>query len=187
MLKKKQWSRHQIWLHWHNVHTKETAAFYTTEKKRRREKEWEWDSGSVNTYMCFLAGCTAPDEGIWETVLSMSVLCVTGFLIALKLTGAPAVVQRAAAALLPELNIIIDHLIWVWHAHSFHILQKNSPNSFPVISHNSRAVSHMTLSYCWEGKFYSQFSFHSHFHSQAAVEGDLQIQFWIYQLIWIWI
>lgn len=68
---------------------------------------------SVNTHMCFLAGCTAPDEGIGKAVLSMSILCVTGFLIAFKLTGAPAVVQRAAAALFPELNIIIDHLIWV--------------------------------------------------------------------------
>lgn len=52
-------------------------------------------------------------EGVGHAVLRAP-LPVAGLVVALELAGAPAVVQRAvAAALLAQLDVIVDHLVGV--------------------------------------------------------------------------
>lgn len=54
-------------------------------------------------------------EGVGHAVLRAP-LPVAGLVVALELAGAPAVVQRAvatAAALLAQLNVIVDHLVGI--------------------------------------------------------------------------
>lgn len=71
---------------------------------------WE---GDCYTNMGFLLGGLSSHEGVGQAILSAT-FPVAGLVVAFKLTGAPAVVQGAAAAsLLPKLHVIIDHLIWV--------------------------------------------------------------------------
>ena len=58
-------------------------------------------------------GWFSSHEGVGQSILSPT-FPVTGFVVAFKLAGAPAVVEGAVAAtLLAQLHIIIDHLIWI--------------------------------------------------------------------------
>lgn len=66
------------------------------------------------THMGFPLGRLSSHEGVGQAVLGAT-FPVAGLVIAFKLAGAPAVVEGAvAAALLAELHVIIDHLIWIW-------------------------------------------------------------------------
>lgn len=63
--------------------------------------------------MGLLLGGLPSHEGVGHAVLRAP-LPVAGLVVALKLAGAPAVVQRAvAAALLAQLDVIVDHLVGV--------------------------------------------------------------------------
>ena len=58
----------------------------------------------------------APHEGVGHAVLGAA-LAVAGLVVALELAGAPAGVQRAAAAaVLPQLHVVVDHVVWVCNA-----------------------------------------------------------------------
>lgn len=64
------------------------------------------------THMGFSLRRLSSHEGVGHAVLWAS-FPVAGLVIALKLAGAPAVVQRASTALLAELHVIVDHLIGI--------------------------------------------------------------------------
>lgn len=58
-------------------------------------------------------GRLSSHEGVGQAVLGTT-LPVAGLVVALELTRAPAVVEgAAAAALLAELHVVIDHLIGI--------------------------------------------------------------------------
>lgn len=69
--------------------------------------------GAIVTHMCLPLGRLPSHEGVGQAVLGAT-LPVAGLVVAFKLAGAPTVVEGAAAAsLLPQLHVIVDHLIWV--------------------------------------------------------------------------
>ncbi len=66
------------------------------------------------THMGFPLGWLSSHEGMRQAVF-WTTFPVTGLIIALKLARAPAVVEGAVAAtVLPELHVVIDHLIWIF-------------------------------------------------------------------------
>lgn len=70
-------------------------------------------NGNHYTYMGLPLGGLPSHEGVGQAVLRAA-FPVAGLVVAFKLTRAPAVVEGAAAAtLLTELDVIIDHLIWI--------------------------------------------------------------------------
>lgn len=70
------------------------------------------------THMGFSLRGFSSHEGVRDAVFPTP-LPIAGLIVALELAGAPAVVQRAvaaAAALLSELDVIIDHLVEIWRS-----------------------------------------------------------------------
>lgn len=69
--------------------------------------------GVSNTHVGLPLWRFSSHEGMRQAV-ARAALPVTGLIIALELAGAPAGVQGAvAAALLTQLHVIVDHLIWL--------------------------------------------------------------------------
>lgn len=73
-------------------------------------KEWV---GNGCTHMGFPLRRLPSHEGMRQAVLRVT-FSIARLIVALKLTRTPAIVEgTVAATLLPELYVIIDHLIWI--------------------------------------------------------------------------
>lgn len=77
-----------------------------------RSQAGKWE-GECYAYMGLPLGWFSSHEGVGQSIFRPT-FPVTGFVVAFKLAGAPAVVKGAiTATLLTQLHIIIDHLIWI--------------------------------------------------------------------------
>lgn len=98
-----------------DIFTQDLTVGYTSETGRGwdRRVRGRGGGGAIVTHMCLPLGRLPSHEGVGQAVLGAT-LPVAGLVVALKLAGAPTVVEGAAAAsLLPQLHVIVDHLIWV--------------------------------------------------------------------------